>query len=102
MKFSKSRIATEKKVLERMVAIYCRGNRHGDVPCEKCRALLDYAYHRLDKCKFGEDKMFCSKCPIHCYKPKMREHIREVMRYSGPRMIFYHPIIAIKHMLSVH
>ncbi len=46
--------------------------------------------------------MFCSKCPIHCYKPKMREHIREVMRYSGPRMIFYHPIIAIKHMLSVH
>ncbi len=30
----------------------------------------------------------------------MREKIRTVMRYSGPIMIFYHPITAIKHVLS--
>ena len=29
-----------------------------------------------------------------------REKIREVMRFSGPRMLFYHPIIAIRHVLE--
>jgi hypothetical protein len=30
----------------------------------------------------------------------MREKIREVMRFSGPRMIFYHPITAIRHVIE--
>lgn len=84
-----------------MIAIYCKGRHRGEVPCAKCRALLDYAYRRLDRCRFGEDKPFCSKCPVHCYNPELREYIREVMRYSGPRIILYHPIIAIKHMLHI-
>ena len=28
------------------------------------------------------------------------EKIREVMRFSGPRMIFYHPYLAIKHVIE--
>jgi hypothetical protein len=30
----------------------------------------------------------------------MREKIRVVMRYSGPRMMFSHPILAIKHVMD--
>ena len=66
--------------------------------CPQCQALLDYAHKRLDHCKFGEDKPSCTRCPVHCYKPAMREHIRQVMRYSGPRMLLHDPIMAIKHL----
>ena len=30
----------------------------------------------------------------------MREKIREVMRFSGARMIFYHPALAIRHVIE--
>lgn len=29
-----------------------------------------------------------------------REQIREVMRFSGPRMIMYHPIATIRHVIE--
>ena len=66
--------------------------------CPQCQALLDYAHKRLDHCKFGEDKPSCTRCPVHCYKPDMREQIRQVMRYSGPRMLLHDPIMAIRHL----
>lgn len=46
------------------------------------------------KCPFMETKIFCSNCRVHCYKLKMRERIRVVMRFSRPRMFFHHPIAA--------
>ena len=46
---------------------------------------------RLDGCKFGNDKPACKRCPIHYYKPEMREKIRSVMRWAGPRMMIYDP-----------
>lgn len=66
--------------------------------CPQCQALLDYAHKRLDHCKFGEDKPSCTRCHVHCYKPAMREQIRQVMRYSGPRMLLHDPIMAIRHL----
>ena len=66
--------------------------------CPQCQALLDYAHKRLDHCKFGEDKPSCTRCPVHCYKPALREQIRQVMRYSGPRMLLHDPIMAIRHL----
>ena len=66
--------------------------------CPQCQALLDYAHQRQEHCKFGEDKPSCTRCPVHCYKPAMREHIRQVMRYSGPRMLLHDPIMAIRHL----
>jgi hypothetical protein len=30
----------------------------------------------------------------------MREKIKAVMRYAGPRMIYRHPILAGKHFLN--
>lgn len=66
--------------------------------CPQCQALLDYAHQRLERCRFGEDKPSCTRCPVHCYKPAMREQIRQVMRYSGPRMLLHDPIMAIRHL----
>lgn len=95
------RIAREKKTMTAMVWLYCR-KQHGsrDGLCGECSELLDYATCRLDRCPFGPQKMTCANCPIHCYKPQMRERVQEVMRYSGPRMILHHPILAAWHMLD--
>ena len=30
----------------------------------------------------------------------MKEKIRQVMKFSGPRMIFKHPIMAVRHVIS--
>ena len=101
-----TRIEQEKKTVRQMVEIYCHGKKHERSQllnhfevCEECSALLDYAYQRLEHCKFGENKPTCKKCPIHCYKPDMKEKMREAMRYAGPRMMWYHPIAAIRHLI---
>ena len=47
-----------------------------------------------------ETKTFCSKCKVHCYKPDMQKKIKEVMRFSGPRMLFYHPVLALRHFIE--
>lgn len=69
--------------------------------CPECNDLLDYANERLDKCPFGQKKGACLKCRIHCYKPDMRKHVTEVMRYAGPRMLRKHPLLAIDHLLKL-
>lgn len=88
-----SRIESEKRVVAKMIAIY---NRHHQTNADE---LLTYAHQRLDRCPHGEAKPTCRKCPIHCYRPDMRQLMKEVMRYSGPRMILYSPLDAIRHIL---
>ena len=91
----------EQYVVEEMIRLYCRKNH----PKEKrqegqmCQELLDYAKQRSQKCPFMEEKTFCANCKVHCYKPEMREQIRQVMRFSGPRMLLYHPMLAIWHLV---
>jgi len=84
-----------------MVRIYCH-EQHGTPKglCAECTELMTYASARLEKCKFGADKPTCVNCPVHCYKPEMRERVRVVMRYSGPRMIKHHPVLAAAHLLD--
>ena len=48
-----------------------------------------------------ETKTFCSNCTVHCYKTEKRELIRSVMRFSGPRMMLCHPIIATQHVIQM-
>jgi hypothetical protein len=89
----------EKVVVTKMIEIYCRGHKHTSVGlCNDCLELSDYASIRVDRCPFMETKTFCSTCRVHCYKPDMRTKIREVMRYSGPRMLFRHPILTMRHL----
>lgn len=89
----------EKELVSEMIALYCKKCHHIKKGlCEECKALEEYARQRSDLCPFMETKTFCSNCKVHCYQPEMREKIRKVMRFSGPRMIFYHPIIACRHL----
>lgn len=86
-----------------MIEKYCRG-KHGTKRgnlCGDCRALTEYALFRLGKCPFKKNKKFCSFCKIHCYKPDMREKIKAVMKYSGPRMLFSHPVFAVSHVVQM-
>lgn len=83
-----------------MIELYCHkkhGTRKGEL-CQQCQELKDYAFLRSDRCPYMETKTFCSNCKTHCYKPEMRERIREVMRFSGPRMVMYHPVLAFRHL----
>lgn len=90
----------EKETVSRMIAIYCRKIHGRKVLCPECAALDSYARLRSDKCPFMETKTFCSNCRVHCYRADMREKIREVMRFSGPWMIFHHPILAVRHLIE--
>ena len=95
------RIQRERKTVAAMISIYCQDHhRAGPDLCEQCRALLEYAWLRLARCPFQENKTSCGNCPVHCYKPEMRERIRAVMRYSGPRMIRRHPLLALAHLID--
>ena len=113
-----------------MIALYCKGNhsahrlvslreRGGEIQqmrvgaalrerdsgerrdlCPECAELGAYAHARSERCPFMEEKTFCSNCTVHCYRPEMRERIRTAMRYAGPRMLFHHPVMAIRHMIE--
>ena len=118
----------EQEIVSQMIALYCKGNhsahrsvslreRGGEMRqvrealrerdsgerrdlCPECAELEAYAHARSERCPFMEEKTFCSNCTVHCYRPEMRERIRTVMRYAGPRMFFHHPVMAIRHMIE--
>lgn len=100
----------EKKLIPVMIRSYCKGKhkkkrkelalKRGEV-CPECKELTEYALFRLEKCPFKVNKKFCSFCKIHCYKPDMKEKIKDVMRYSGPRMLPTHPVFAISHVVQM-
>lgn len=92
----------EKQMVSEMIALYCHHQHHtprGQL-CDQCAELARYASSRSDHCPFMETKTFCSNCRVHCYKPEMREQIRMVMRYAAPRMLYVHPIAAIRHVIT--
>lgn len=91
----------EKRVVEAMIALYCR-KKHGGRGglCPDCAALLEYARQRSEACPFMETKTFCSNCKVHCYRPEMRQKIRQVMRFAGPRMLLVHPVLAVRHLIE--
>lgn len=97
----KDRKAYERKVVSQMIGIYCHDNHQTSKGklCPECSELDAFAHRRIDACRYGQDKTFCANCPTHCYRTDMREKIRAVMRYSGPRMLLHHPIAAIKHLI---
>ena len=96
----KTKREREKETVSLMIAIYCRKKHRCKTLCHDCAALDAYARQRSEKCPFMETKTFCSNCKVHCYKKDMREKIRAVMRFSGPRMLFHHPIMAIRHVIE--
>jgi hypothetical protein len=99
------RLARELATMRAMVGIYCRHLHAPQSPpsaglCAECRDLMAYATRRLDRCVFGDDKPTCASCKVHCYNAAMRERVRVVMRYAGPRMLWRHPFLAVAHVID--
>ncbi|MDG6223116.1 MAG: nitrous oxide-stimulated promoter family protein [Candidatus Bathyarchaeota archaeon] len=96
------RITREKKTINKMVHMYCKGKHdpQKNELCTKCTEFLSYAYKRLDNCPFQEEKSTCGKCLVHCYQPVMKEKAKKIMRYSGPRLIYKSPILALHHVFD--
>jgi hypothetical protein len=93
-------IKSEKRVVSHMIELYCKHKLRCNEMPQEYKELEVYAHKRLDFCKFGNEKSFCSKCPIHCYKKDMKAKVKDVMRFSGPRLIIYSPIQFIKHIFE--
>jgi hypothetical protein len=111
------RLRREARTVEVMIRMHCAA-RHGAGPrhgrrsvkgpplrgrpslCPECAALLVYSLGRIDACRFGAAKPVCAACPVHCFRPMMREGVREAMRFSGPRMSYRHPYLAVRHLLD--
>jgi Nitrous oxide-stimulated promoter len=99
------RIRQEKRTIDALLGVYCH-DLHGGAGgaraglCASCTRLRDYAHRRLDTCPFQEEKPVCNRCEVHCYSQTMREQVREVMRYTGPRMPLRHPWLALLHLFD--
>lgn len=95
------RVKRERKTILAMIQLYCRDNHNGQAGlCAECQALADYAFQRVERCPFKDQKPTCAKCVVHCYKPDMRTRVRTVMRYAGPRMLLSHPGMALMHLVD--
>lgn len=90
----------ELATIRAMIRMYCRDHHARDGLCEDCASLDAYASRRLLRCVFGAAKPTCANCTVHCYRDDMRERVRVVMRYAGPRMLLRHPVLAIAHMID--
>jgi hypothetical protein len=100
-RFAGKRLAREWRTIAAMVRCYCHDHHgKGDALCPECQGLLDYAGVRLERCRFGLEKPVCVKCPVHCYMPARREQVKAVMRYAGPRMLWRHPILSVRHWVD--
>ncbi len=100
--FDAPRLAREWQTVSALIECYCRGHHHpprGKL-CAECQSLSDYAHLRLERCRFGAEKPTCAKCPVHCYQRTRREEIRAVMIYAGPRMLWQHPWLSLRHWLD--
>jgi hypothetical protein len=95
------RMERERKTVEAMIDIYCnaRHEPRGKL-CRECGELLAYAERRLAKCPFQQRKTTCANCRVHCYTSVMRKKIKQVMRFSGPRMLLRHPVLALLHFID--
>lgn len=91
----------DRYILEQFIRIYCEGKHRTPkgTLCPECADLLAYAEQRLRRCPH-DPKPACKHCPIHCYRPAYRERIREVMRYSGKRLILKGRLDLLRHYFT--
>lgn len=89
------------KLLTAFITEWCHGHRHTPTQtvanptphrpplelCSDCMEFLHYAVNRRLLCPLEENKPSCKHCPIHCYAPQKRELIKQIMAWSGRRLI---------------
>lgn len=102
----KMTVEDEVRLVDSMIDLYTEAHRQrppkSDEAAPNMEALKAYTHKRIEQCRYRgkREKPFCNVCPVHCYKPEMRQQIRLVMRYSGPRMLFRHPVLSLQHLIG--
>jgi len=84
----KDQIEKEFATLYKFIEVYCCRN-HGSEKgalCPECSDLLAYGKQRLESCPY-DPKPKCKDCETHCYRPRYRQRIKEIMRYSGMHFV---------------
>ncbi|NVN90169.1 MAG: nitrous oxide-stimulated promoter family protein [Desulfuromonadales bacterium] len=89
------------RLIGSFVQVHCSG-RHGSVRrssyplpaglgdiliCPDCAHFMKYVVTKRLNCPLEAEKPSCKHCRIHCYAAAERKKIREIMAYSGRRMI---------------
>lgn len=106
------------KTLGMFIEVYCKG-QHPDAEkreisaqmatgqkatprpltlCPDCEKLLMHAFVKRTHCPMNP-KPQCKHCPNHCYAPKYRAQIREVMKYSGMKLLTRGRLDYLVHLL---
>jgi hypothetical protein len=65
--------------------------------CPQCDKLLHHAFIKRTACP-RNPKPQCKDCPTHCYSKVYRQQIREVMRFSGMRLLLRGRIDYLFHL----
>jgi len=89
------------KLIGKFVEVYCAG-RHGGIEraafslpaglgerrlCPECSTFMQYAVTRRMKCPLEAEKPTCKHCRIHCYNKANLEKVKEIMAYSGKKLM---------------
>lgn len=93
------------RILARFIRIYCHAKHAGKIGgevvlpeelqprrrgqstiCSDCMALLEHGIRKRNLCPLNP-KPTCRKCHIHCYSPEYRQKIREIMSFSGRKLL---------------
>jgi hypothetical protein len=104
MTLRSARLQRERDTIQAMVEIFCVGHHHSlDTShslglCAECSTTLSYALQRIELCPHKSEKPSCANCRVHCYRGEWAQKIKQLMRYSGPKMIFKHPVLAFFHI----
>lgn len=105
------------KILARFIEVYCQGKhanavripvalKHFDLEtvskrplllCPECHKLLAHAFTKRIHCPL-EPKPQCKHCENHCYHPAYREKIKEVMAYSGRKLVMHGRLDYLLHL----
>ena len=106
------------RTLARFIEVYCHGKHqqtdaidtHIKLPggqpllsqpvtlCEECRKLLIHAVVKRTNCPMNP-KPACKHCPNHCYAPRYRQQIRDVMKYAGRKLLMRGRVDYLLHLL---
>jgi len=89
------------RLIGKFVEVYCHG-RHGTAEknlfslpaglgerrlCPECSGFLLYAVTRRIKCPLESEKPTCKHCRVHCYNKTNLAKVKEIMAYSGRKLI---------------
>ena len=66
--------------------------------CPECQKLLAHALVKRTTCPM-DPKPTCKHCTKHCYHPRYRQQTREVMKYSGRKLVMRGRIDYLIHLL---